>query len=85
MSNAVRKFQRQNGSPHVTPRERKMLAALQTCSRVLHEYAKGTSWALQDDKAIWIGEGNGPELALKCLGIPQDKKKQSSKWGDNNG
>lgn len=51
-----------------------MLQALQSASMVLKEYANGSNWAIQDGKSIWLGEGDGPDLAVASLGVKSSPK-----------
>lgn len=75
MSGIARRMKRQNGIGYTpTPREAKMLQALHSATYVLREYAKGTNWALMDGRQIWIGEGNGPDLAEMALGVKKQPK-----------
>jgi hypothetical protein len=80
-------MKRQNGigySP--TERERKMLQALQSASMVLKQYANGSNWANQDGKIIWLGEGDGPDLAQMVLGVKAAlKAEQKLKEGQPDG
>ncbi len=70
MSGIARKMKRQNGIGYTpTPREAKMLQALQTSAHVLRQYANGSNWADTARGFLWVGEGDGPELALKALGV----------------
>jgi len=86
MSGIARKMKRQNGigySP--TPREARMLQALQSASYVLKQYANGSNWADTARGFLWVGEGDGPDLAQMALGVKKapapadaDKKEQEA-------
>ena len=45
-----------------------LLNALQSCAQVLRQYADEGNWVDKEDGAIWLGAGNGPQLAQKVLG-----------------
>ncbi len=77
MGSFTRKFQREAGTRQVNHHEklRKALRALQSAAFILRQYADETNWAQFDGKTIWLGEGNGPELAQKVLGTKKDEKK----------
>lgn len=75
MSGFSRKVKRQNGvgySP--TPREAKMLQALQGASFVLKQYANTSNWTKKDGMPVWLGEGDGPDLAQMAMGVKKNEK-----------
>jgi hypothetical protein len=72
MSNFTSRFKKQQGLPKVSENEKKLRNALGTAAQVLMQYAKGSNWADMDGKCIWLGEGQGPDLAEKALGIKKD-------------
>lgn len=85
MSGFARKMKRQNGVGYTpTPREAKMLQALHSASYVLKQYANTSNWANIDGRTIWLGEGDGPDLAAMALGVkkaptaePEEPAKES--------
>lgn len=79
----ARRMKRQQIGYTPTERERKMLQALQSASHVLREYAKGTNWAEMEGKSIWIGEGNGPDLAEMVLGVKKKPVLEQKAEGEN--
>lgn len=70
MSGIARRMKRQNGIGYTpTPREARMLQALQSASYVLKQYANGSNWADTARGFLWVGEGDGPDLAQMALGV----------------
>lgn len=76
MSNSLaRKMKKHGQMNRLMDNQRKILNALRSTAVILKQYATGSNWALVGDRSIWIGEGDGPELAEKALGIKRDEKK----------
>lgn len=80
MSGFARKMKRQAIGYTPTPREAKMLQALQSASFVLKQYANGSNWADTSRGFLWVGEGDGPDLAKMALGV---KKKPAPAEAEN--
>ena len=69
MSGFARKMKRQAVGYTPTPREARMLQALQSAAHVLKQYADGSNWADTTRGSLWVGEGDGPDLARMSLGV----------------
>ncbi len=52
----------------------RLLNAIKSAAIVLLQYANEENWTSKDDRSIWLGAGNGPELAQKVLGTKKDEK-----------
>ena len=52
----------------------RLINAIKSAGMILRHYANEENWANKDGQSIWLGEGNGPELAQKVLGIKKDEK-----------
>jgi hypothetical protein len=78
MSGFARKMKRQAVGYTPTPREARMLQALQSAAHVLKQYADGSNWADTTRGSLWVGEGDGPDLARMSLGV-KAKPKQEEK------
>lgn len=86
MSGFARKMKRQNGPGYSpTPREARMLQALQSASHVLKQYADGSNWADTTRGSLWVGEGDGPDLARMSLGVKTKKNEKAMQNDDKSG
>ncbi len=66
----ARKLKRQAIGYTPTPREARMLQALQGASHVLRQYANTSNWTKTEaGLPVWLGEGDGPDLAQMSLGV----------------
>lgn len=79
MGSFARKLKREAGVRQANHHDqlRKVLRALQSAALVLKQYADESNWTLTEGDAglpIWLGEGNGPELAQKVLGVKKNEK-----------
>lgn len=87
MSGFSRKVKRQNGvgySP--TPREARMLQALQGASFVLKQYANTSNWTKTEaGMPVWLGEGDGPDLARMAMGAKTKKNEKAMQNDDKSG
>jgi len=54
----------------------RLISAVKGAGAVLMHYANESNWASRNGESIWLGEGDGPDLAKKILGI--EKKKEPS-------
>jgi len=60
-----------------TASREKLISVVKAAGATLMHYADESNWALSPNGAhIWLGEGDGPDLAKKILGI--EKKKEPS-------
>jgi len=54
----------------------KLINAVKGAGATLMHYANESNWASRNGESIWLGEGDGPDLAKKILGM--EKKKEAS-------